>query len=76
MVAGYVGAWVVSGEGSSRGGGEWEKGFTIFLFPVSVCAGKKENIVVQNGTISVFCCFFFFLKKERKCNWEEPKNKL
>jgi hypothetical protein len=47
-------------------GGEWEKRFTIFLFPVSVCAGKKENIVVQNGTISVFSCYFFFFEEEEK----------
>jgi len=53
---------------------EQEKWFKIIFFPASACAGKKENSAVQNGTVSVFC-FFFFLRKE-KCNLEEPKNGL
>jgi len=44
--------------------------FKIFFFPASVCAGKKKNSAIQNGIVS-----FYFLK-QKKCNWEEPKNGL
>jgi len=49
---------------------EWEKWFKIIFFPASACAGKKENSAVQNGTVSVFCFFFFY---EKKCNLEGKK---
>jgi hypothetical protein len=49
--------------------------FKIFFFPASACAGK-ENSAVQNGIVSVFCYYFFKKKRKRKCNLEEPKNRL
>jgi hypothetical protein len=45
-----VGKW----EGKEKENSGKKKRFKIFFFPASACAGKKENHVVQNGTVSVF----------------------
>jgi hypothetical protein len=76
VVAGYVGAWVVSGEGSSRGGGESGKKDLQSSYSLSLYVqGRRRTLLFKTA---LFRCsvVFFFLKKERKCNWEEPKNKL
>jgi hypothetical protein len=76
VVAGYVGAWVVSGEGSSRGGGGVGKRiYNLLISCLCMCREEGEHCCSKRYYFGVLL-FFFFLKKERKCNWEEPKNRL
>jgi hypothetical protein len=77
MVAGYVGVWVVSGEWSSRGWGESGKNDLQFSYSLSLYAqGRRRTLLFKTALFRCSVVFFFFLKKKRKCNWEEPKNRL
>ena len=61
MVAGYVGAWVVSGEGSSRGGGEsGKKDLQSSYFLSLYVQGRRRTLLFKTVLFRCSVVFFFF----------------
>ena len=60
MVAGYVGAWVVSGEGSSRGGESGKKDLQSSYSLSLYVQGRRRTLLFKTVLFRCSVVFFFF----------------